>query len=97
MIAVDLSSNIVGRHVKQTARQDGELPNMLEVVAASINIMQARMALSRLSGEPADVVITPRLANLALLDYHRSAEAIAEGRAATEAAMGQIRRLLPSD
>jgi NTE family protein len=97
VIAVDLSSNIVGRHVRRAVRQDGTLPNMLEVVAASINIMQARMALSRLSGEPADVVITPRLANLALLDYHRSAEAIAEGRAATEAAMGQIRRLLPSD
>lgn len=95
VIAVDLSSSIVGRHVKGAERQDGELPNMLEVVAASINIMQARMALSRLSGEPADVVITPRLSHLALLDYHRAGEAIAEGHAAAEAAIGQIRRLLP--
>jgi NTE family protein len=39
-------------------------------------------------------VIQPLLGELGLLDYHRGVEAIAEGRAATELMIPQIRRLL---
>jgi NTE family protein len=53
-----------------------------------------RIARSRLAGEPAEVVIQPRLGGLGLLDYHRGAEAIAEGRAAAELMVPQIKRLL---
>jgi NTE family protein len=67
---------------------------MLEVVTSSLNIMQVRVTRSRLAGEPADAVITPRLGRLGMLDYHRAAEAIAEGRAATESMVSHIRRLL---
>ena len=64
------------------------LPSLMSVMTSSINIMQVRIARSRLAGEPADVLITPRLAQLGLMDYHRAQEAIAEGRAA-------VRRMLP--
>ena len=40
--------------------------------------MSVRVARSRLAGEPADVLISPRLAQLGLMDYHRGAEAIAD-------------------
>jgi NTE family protein len=69
-------------------------PSMIDVLATSINIMQVRITRSRLAGEPADVVITPRLAHFALLDFHRAAEAIEEGRRAAEAVLPQIRSLL---
>lgn len=63
---------------------DGELPPLLSVMSTSIHIMQTRIARSRLAGEPADVLLSPRLAQLALMDYHRADEAIAEGRAVVE-------------
>lgn len=69
-------------------------PSMIDVLATSINIMQVRITRSRLAGEPADVLVTPRLAHFALLDFHRAGEAIEEGRRATEAVLPQIRALL---
>lgn len=64
------------------ARDD--TPPLSSVLSASLHIMQTRIARSRLAGEPADVLLAPRLAHLAPMDYHRSGEAIAEGRAAVE-------------
>jgi NTE family protein len=42
------------------------------------------VARSRLAGDPADVLITPLLPHFGTMEYHRSTEAIAEGRAAVE-------------
>lgn len=70
------------------------LPSMLTVMQSSISIMSVRIARSRLAGEPADVLISPRLAQLGLMDYHRGPEAIAEGEAAVELALPTIRRAL---
>ena len=61
-----------------------ELPPLPSVLTTSIHIMQTRIARSRLAGAPADVLLAPRLAQLGLMDYHRAAEAIAEGRAVVE-------------
>ncbi len=66
-----------------------ESPSIINVLTSSIDIMQTRIARSRLAGEPADVLLAPRLANLALMDYHRADEAIIEGRAA-------VKRMLPA-
>src|SRR3954463_12302699 len=52
------------------------MPSMVGVVNTAINVMQVRIARSRLAGEPADVLIAPRLGKLGLLDYHRGAVAI---------------------
>ena len=60
---------------------------MIGVVNSAINVMQVRIARSRLAGEPADVLVTPRLSKLGLLDYHRGAIAIEEGRAALQRAL----------
>jgi NTE family protein len=63
-----------------------DTPSMLDVLTTSLNIMQVRITQSRLAGEPADVMIRPRLSGIAAMDYHRGAAAIAEGeRAATQA------------
>jgi NTE family protein len=67
---------------------------MVDVVTASINIMQVRLTRSRLAGEPADALITPRLAHFALLDFHRANEAIEEGESAAQTVMSQITSLL---
>lgn len=96
VIAVDLGSNMIGRHMTraESGRRAKKPLNMIEVVTTSLNIMSTRITRSRLAGEPADAVIAPRLGRLGLLDYHRAAEAIAEGRAAAEIMIPQIRSLL---
>jgi NTE family protein len=43
-----------------------------------------KVARSRLAGDPADVLITPLLPDFGSMEYHRSREAIEEGRAAVE-------------
>lgn len=70
------------------------LPSMLTVMQSSISIMSVRIARSRLAGEPADVLISPRLAQLGLMDYHRGSEAIAEGEAAVELMLPVLHRAL---
>jgi NTE family protein len=127
LIAVDLNSDIVGRHLneeletgepetKEPASPIGEWvrklqanlgalvpgaspegpqqPALLDVVASSINIMQVRITRSRMAGEPPDVTVTPRLAHLKLLDFHRAKEAVEEGRRAVEPVRDALRGLV---
>jgi NTE family protein len=70
------------------------MPSMIDVMATSIHIMQVRIARSRLAGEPADVLIAPRLAELGMLDYDKAAYAIEEGREATRGMLPMLNRLL---
>jgi NTE family protein len=72
------------------------LPSMLDVVASSINIMQVRISRSRMAGEPPDVIVTPRLAHLGLLDFHRAGEAVEEGERAMQAELDSLKTLLDS-
>lgn len=69
---------------KDAVAQPPPLPSMLSVVSDSIQVMQVRITRSRMAGDPAEVVIAPRLAHLGLLDFHRAAEAIEAGQAATQ-------------
>ena len=94
VIAVDLSSGQAGRFNREEESRRNKTPNMAEIITGSLNIMSARITRSRMAGEPADAVIHPRLGGIGLLEYHRGAEAIAEGRAAAELAIPQVRRLL---
>jgi NTE family protein len=77
------------------AQKDGpDAPSLLEVLSTSLNIMQVRITQSRLAGEPADVVIRPRLSGIAAMDYHRAGASIAEGERAAERALPFIAELL---
>lgn len=62
-------------------------PGYFDVLANSIDIMQDHITRSRLAGEPPHVLILPRVADIGTMDFHRAAEAIAEGRAAAERAL----------
>ncbi len=60
------------------------IPSIFEVFTTALDIVEMKVARSRLAGEPADVLLTPLLPDFATMDYHRAKEAIAEGRAAVE-------------
>jgi NTE family protein len=70
-------------------------PSLIETLVGAINIMQLRIARSRLAGEPPDVLLTPRLGHLGLLDYHRAELAIAEGRDEVARMLPAIRNYIP--
>lgn len=57
-------------------------PSLVEVLYTTLNIMQDRISRSRMEGDPADLVVRPRLRDFHLMDFHRAAEAIEVGRAA---------------
>jgi len=59
---------------------DNAEPGMLDVMSASINIMQDRITRSRMAGDPAEISLLPQLEDFALMDFHRAKEAIEEGR-----------------
>ncbi|MET0377855.1 MAG: patatin-like phospholipase family protein [Spongiibacteraceae bacterium] len=69
-------------------------PGTLNVMLNSINIMQDRITRSRLAGEPPDVMLTPRLADIGLLEFNRATETIAEGRACVMRAADTLRHAL---
>jgi NTE family protein len=92
VIAVDLNWHLLGRR-RYLDPPAGEA-SMLDVLTASLNIMQVRITRSRLAGEPADALIRPRLADVALMDFHRAAGSIAEGERAATQALPEIRLAL---
>ncbi len=73
-----------------------QTPAMLDVLASSINIMQVRITRSRLAGDPADVMVTPLLADLGLMEFHRASVAIEAGRRAVEDVLPQLKMRLKS-
>jgi NTE family protein len=69
---------------KNNPEEPAVVPSIFEVFNISLDVVEVRVARSRLSGDPADILITPLLPDFATMDYHRAAEAIAEGRTAVE-------------
>ncbi len=54
-------------------------PSMFDVLASSVNITQDRITRSRMAGDPPDILLEPKLAEIGLLEFHRADEAIVEG------------------
>jgi NTE family protein len=67
-------------------------PSLYEVMACSLNIMQARITRSRMAGDPPDLMVAPRLADFTFLDFDRASEAIQEGRRAVGQALASVQR-----
>jgi NTE family protein len=64
--------------------EEPSIPSIFNVFMTALDIVEMRVARSRLAGEPADVLITPLLPDFATMDFHRAEEAIAEGKAAVD-------------
>lgn len=55
-------------------------PSLVNTIASAINITQDRITRSRMAGDPPDILLSPRLAHIGLLELYRAEEAIEEGR-----------------
>ncbi len=87
----------LGSDPKQNASADEvdeKAPRVFETIAGSINIVQDRITRSRMVGEPPDILITPELADIGLLEFYRAAECIDEGKESVHRVLPEIQRLL---
>lgn len=80
-----ITSGFWGNEIKETLdKEKDDRPSMIEIISKSVNIMQIRISRSRMAGDPPDVLISPKLGYLGLMEFHRASEAIEEGKAAVE-------------
>ncbi|GAC14766.1 patatin-like phospholipase family protein [Aliiglaciecola lipolytica] len=80
-------------HVKLT----DSTPSMLGVMSSSLDILQARVTRSRLAGDPPDILIEPQLRDFGIMEFHRAAELIEEGRQSVNRVAAQIKYQLRLD
>ncbi len=79
-----LKSGWLQRMGDKAKAEDIVIPSIFDVFTTALDIVEMKVARSRLAGEPADVMVTPLLPDFATMDFHRGREAIAEGRSAVE-------------
>ena len=82
-----LATQILGTKQKKA-------PGFFEVLAGAIYIMQDRITRSRMAGDPPDVLLSPRLGYIRLLDFHRGEEAIGAGHACVTAMQPVLQQIL---
>ena len=80
-------------YIASLRRKESPDPGLFDVIAGSVSIMQDRITRSRMAGEPPDILIAPRVGNIALMDFDRAAESIAEGRKAARREQAELRKL----
>jgi NTE family protein len=71
-------------------------PGISRVMVEAFNIVQDRIARSRLAGDPPDAVISPRLPAFGLFDFHRAEALIEYGIAAAKRELDDIKREIES-
>ena len=69
-------------------------PGVGSVMLASFNILMDRITRSRLAGDPPDILITPDVGKIPLLDFDRADELITLGRDAVDSALPTIENSL---
>lgn len=72
-------------------------PNVIDSIACSVNITQDRITRSRMAGDPPDILVSPRLSKIGLLEFYRAEEAIEEGRNSIRRIMPDIERIMDTD
>lgn len=84
-----------GGNTKAAQPQDGNsvrAPGSFYAISTSIRIFQDRITRSRLAVDPADVLVSPNVGDIGLLEFQRAAEAIAKGADCVIKALPEIRR-----
>lgn len=81
---------------RQFFGRDDNGPGISTVMLQAFNIVQDRIARSRLAGDPPDIMILPRLPPVGLFDFHRADEMIECGMAAVQREVDHIKREIVS-
>ena len=69
-------------------------PSLFEAIAGSINITQDRITRSRMAGDPPDILLSPKLSHVGLLEFYRAKEVINEGKKCVQRMSPEINDIL---
>lgn len=74
--------------------QPGRGPSVFDVLTTSVKIMQDAITRQRLLAEPPDILVTPKLAHIGLMEFSRAEETIEEGKRAMDLMLPMLRDML---
>ncbi len=77
-----------------STKSEDKPPSLFNAITGSINIVQARIASTRMSEEPPDILLSPMLSNIGLLDFHLAKDSITEGKKSVFTRRGELEHLL---
>ena len=80
--------------VFSTTKAKDQQPSLFEAIAGSVNIMQDRITRSRMAGDPPDILLSPKLSHIGLLEFYRADEAINEGKECVQRMLSEIQHVL---
>ena len=80
--------------INELLGRERDMPDIIDTVMSSINIMQERITRINLAVDPPDVLIQPRLGALKMMDFDQVALVIEEGSIAVKEKMEDIKALL---
>lgn len=70
-----------------------DTPSIFDTMASDLNILQIQITQGRLSKDPPDVLITPNLENIGLMEFYRAEEAISAGESAVKQSIKELQNL----
>ncbi|MGV2979749.1 patatin-like phospholipase family protein [Camelimonas sp. ID_303_24] len=82
------------RRIGRFARRPDGAPGIGTVMMDAFNITQDRISRSRLAGDPPNLMISPRLGQIGLFDFHRATEAMQLGAEAAERCLPELEEML---
>jgi NTE family protein len=80
--------------INELFRKEEEIPDIIDTVMTSINIMQERITRINLAVEPPDILVQPRLGDLKMMDFDQVDHAIQEGYIGVMERIEDIKALL---
>ncbi|MCK4841645.1 MAG: patatin-like phospholipase family protein [Methylococcales bacterium] len=94
---VDKLTDLVAEYTSSifsTTKADDQPPSLFEAIAGSVNITQDRITRSRMAGDPPDILLSPKLSHIGLLEFYRANEAITEGKDCVQRMLPEIKYVL---
>ncbi len=103
VLAVNLNGNIIQRHFSAPKSSSSHViesmspPSMFDSFAKAINVMQDRITRSRMVGDPPDVLLTPKVSDIDMMDFDQAKRIIEAGEMAVEKQIKDIKSALYND
>lgn len=90
----EAAEKVIKKRLEQYKKKEPAVPGTRQVINAAIQLMQERITRVNFAVNPPNILITPRLGDLKMLDYDQVEHAIEEGYIATRNKINDIRMLI---
>lgn len=88
-------NSVVGRLGRAKSLHKRKKPSMMAVMSGALDILEDKLKRSRMAGDPPDILITPQVGDIGLMEFFRAQEAIEFGRQSVRHVSHQLKEQLP--